>query len=173
MAANATMLEMCDACTPAEEFAYSLIASGMGLLCVLGVLVFYCSCKGSETDLDDCVEVIKCDCDFWDDIEKPFMPAFLGFQCMAYAGVTIYHWQLCTTGEKLTVEGQYFIVLFMLSAFFLLLNVGCCVVVRKNIEARIRTCFTFLVNVALAGSLGFAAAIGVLQVSSQAICRFA
>ena len=98
-ALNSTMLEVCDVCTPAEEFAYSLIASGMGLLGVLGVLVFYCSCRGGETSLDDCVEVVKCDCDFWDEIEKPFMPAFLGFQCLCYAGVTTYHWQVCTSKE--------------------------------------------------------------------------
>jgi hypothetical protein len=162
-ALNSTMLEMCDACTPAEEFAYSLIASGLGLVGVLSVLVFYCSCKGSETDLDDCVEVIKCDCDFWDDIEKPFMPAFLGFQCICYSAVTTYHWQLCTT-QELTVEGQYFIVLFMVSAFFLFLNLCCCFSVRNNIEAKIRTCFTFLLDVALCGALGLAAAIGVNEV---------
>ncbi len=162
-ALNSTMLEVCDVCTPAEEFAYSLIASGMGLLGVLGVLVFYCSCRGGETSLDDCVEVVKCDCDFWDEIEKPFMPAFLGFQCLCYAGVTTYHWQVCTSKE-VTVEGQYFIVMFMTSAFFLFLNVCCCFTVRNNIEAKVRTCFTFLVDIALCGALGFASAIGVNSV---------
>ncbi len=162
-ALNSTMLEVCDACTPAEEFAYSLIASGLGLLSVLGVLVFYCSCRGGETSLDDCVEVVKCDCDFWDEIEKPFMPAFLGFQCLCYSGVTTYHWQRCTS-EEVTVEGQYFIVMFMTSAFFLFLNVCCCFSVRNNIEARVRTCFTFLVDIALCGALGFVSAIGVNSV---------
>ena len=160
---NATMLEICDACTPAEEFAYSLIASGMGLLGVLSVLVFYCSCRGGETSLDDCVEVVKCDCDFWDEIEKPFMPAFLGFQCLCYSGVTTYHWQRCTA-QEITVEGQYFIVMFMTSAFFLFLNVCCCFSVRKNIEAKMRTCFTFLIDIALCSALGFVSAIGVQTV---------
>ena len=72
----------------------------------------------------------------------------------------------CKGGHSggLTKGGQYFIVLLMVSAFFLFLNLCCCFSVRNNIEAKIRTCFTFLLDVALCGALGLAAAIGVNEV---------
>ena len=164
---NARMLDMlaveirdCDVCTPREEFAYTLLASGLGLLGVLGLLVFYCSCRGGPTTPGDCIEVIKCDCDYWDEIEKPFMPVFTGFQCAAYTTLCIWHWQLCLA-EGQTVEGAFFVSLFILACFFLFLNVCCCICVRNNIEARLRTCCNFLFNLALNGAVGLAAVIGV------------
>lgn len=156
-------VESCEECTEMEETIYGLLAGIFIVFGVLGTLGCFFSCKGSETDASDFAQVAKCDCDYWDDIEKPFMPLFLGLQCMAYGGLSVWFWQRCTTTGD-TQEGFYFIALFIVSAFFLLLNAFCCVSVRNNIEARTRTCLGFIFNLGFAGGLGFLAAIGVMEV---------
>ena len=120
-AGGISVLEVCDECTQMESTIYGLISAIFIFIGVVGVLGCGCACKGSETGASDFAEVAKCDCDYWDDIEKPFMPLFLGIQCLMYGGVTYWYKERCdTTGD--TQEASLWVSLFGLSIFLVLLN---------------------------------------------------